>query len=291
MLRPADGALIVVFSRNDGATMALASGDGGTTWTPAQPVGTGLGNVYDAELAPDGAAVDTVAFSVLDTRFQRVPLGGGIESRVASLGAPRSTRAPRVTHLPDGRPVVAEQYRAHTLGTRVPARGADPNVAAAWGPASALRRLRGGDTSDADSGPSGTWLAATVEGGGTADPVRVWRWRTRGFTRPRTIGALRRRAPATLGRGTPGPNAVALDVAPDARLFVAWALLPGRCRGRHCLVYRRTDRRGFRRPVTVPVGTGTAAQPDQLRLAATTGGRGWLVWSTNGRRIRASRIG
>jgi hypothetical protein len=97
--------------------------------------------------------------------------------------------------------------------------------------------------------------------------------------------------PTTLGRGTPGPDSVALDVAPDGRLFVAWPLLPGQCRGRHCLVYRRTDRRGFRRPVRVPAGSGTAAQPEQIRIAATTGGRGWLVWSTNGRRIRASRLG
>src|SRR4051812_36544418 len=152
MLRPVDGALVVVFSRNDGATMALSSGDGGTTWTPAAPVGVGIGNVYDAELTPDGSAVDTVAFSVLDVRFQRVPLGAGVEPRVVSLGQPRSVRAPRVTHLPDGRPVVAAQYRAHVLGTRAPATGADPDAQGAWGPARAWRGLRHADTSDAASG-------------------------------------------------------------------------------------------------------------------------------------------
>jgi hypothetical protein len=291
MLRPADGALIVVFSRNDGATMTLASGDGGATWTPAAPVGVGLGNVYDAELTPDGSAVDTVAFSVVDVRFQRVQLGGGVESRVVSLGRPRSVRAPRVTHLPDGRPVVAAQYQAHVLGTRLPARGADPDVQGAWGSSRALRRLRRADTSDADSGPIGTWLVATTEGGGPTDPIRIWRWRARGFTPPRTIGALHRRAPTTLGRGTPGPKTVALDVAPDGRIFVAWSLLPGQCRGRHCLVYRRTGRRGFRRRVIHPVGTGTFEQPDQIRIAATTGGRGWLVWSTHAGRIRALQFG
>jgi hypothetical protein len=291
MERSTDGALLVVFSRNDGATMALASADSGTTWTPAAPVGTGLGNVYDAELTPDGSAVDTVAYSTVGVGFQRVVLGGVVESRVVSLGVPRSVRAPRVTHLRDGRPVVAEQYQAHVLGTRVPALGADPDVQGAWGSASAWRRLRHADTSDADSGPNGTWLAATMEGGGASDPIRIWRWSKHGFTRPQTIGAGRHRAPATLGRGTPGPNTLALDVAPDSRLFVAWSLLPNRCRGRHCLSYRRTDRRGLRRPVTVPVGTGTAAQPDQIRIAATTGGRGWLVWSTNARQIRALRFG
>jgi hypothetical protein len=278
MQRPADGALIVVFSRNDGATMELASGDGGTTWSPARAVGTGLGNVYDAELTRDGSAVDTVAFDLVSSRFQRVPLGGGVETRVVSLGTPRSTRAPRVTHLPDGRPAVLQQYRAHALGTRVPARGADPNVQGAWRPARALRSVRRGDTSDADRGPSGTWLAATTEGG-AAEPVRIWRWGKHGFAHPRT-----------LGRGTPGPNSVALDVAADGRRFVAWSRLPGRCHGRHCLVYRRSTRHGFRHAVTVRAGKGTAAQPDQIRIATTTGGRGWLVWSTNGRRIRAAQL-
>jgi hypothetical protein len=287
MVRPADGALIVVYSRDDGATMALASADSGTTWSSAEPVGTQLGNVYDAELTPDGSAVDTVAYGTVAVGFQRVVLGGGVESRVVSLGVPRSVRAPRVTHLPDGRPVVAEQYQTHVLGTRVPALGADPNVQGAWGSARAWRRLRHADTSDADSGPSGTWLAATVEGGGASDPIRLWRWSKHGFTRPRTIGAGRHRVPATLGRGTPGPNTVALDVAGDGRLFVAWSLLPNRCHRHHCLSHRRSDRRGLRPPVTVAVGTGTAAQPDQIRIAATAGGRGWLVWSTIGRQIRA----
>ena len=90
MQRPADGALIVVYSGNDGATMELGSVDGGATWTAPRPVGTGLGNVYDAELTPDGSAIDTVAFSVTDLRFQRVPLAGGVEPRVVSLGPPAS---------------------------------------------------------------------------------------------------------------------------------------------------------------------------------------------------------
>ena len=235
MVRSTDGALIAVFSRNDGATMALASADSGTTWTPPAPVGTGLGNVYDAELTPDGSAVDTVWYSTVGVGFQRVVLGGAVESRVVSLGVPRSVRAPRVSHVRDGRPVVAEQYQAHVLGTRVPALGADPNVQDAWGSASAWRRLRHADTSDADSGPSGTWLAATMEGGGVSDPIRMWRWSKHGFTRPQTIGAGRRRAPATLGGGNaraqhhcprrrPGQQALRRLVA--AAKPVPWPALP-----------------------------------------------------------------
>jgi hypothetical protein len=289
MLRPSDGALIVVYSRNDGLTMALTSGDGGTTWTPPTPVGSGLDSVYDAALTPDGSAVDTVAYGVLDVRYQRVPLAGGVESRVVSLGAPRSTRPPRVTQLPDGRPVVTEQFRAHALVARAPAPNADPDAQGSWAAAAAGRRLGGADTSDTERSAHGTWLAAMQEG--RSSPVRVWRWGGRGFTPPHTIGVLRRRAPRTLGHGTPGPDSLALGLDAAGHLFVAWSLLPRECHGHHCLVLRRSDRRGFRRPVTYAAGTAPLAQPDQIRIAVNAAGRGWLVWSTHDQRIRAVPAG
>jgi hypothetical protein len=66
---------------------ALVSADGGTTWSGPTQVGAGLGYVYDAELSPDGAFVDTVHDAV-EMTFQRVPAGG----RVVPLGRPERRR-------------------------------------------------------------------------------------------------------------------------------------------------------------------------------------------------------
>jgi hypothetical protein len=137
----------------DDTTRALVSVDGGSTWSGPTPVGTGLGEVHDAELSPEGALVDTVHDAV-EMTFQRVPLGGGVESRVVPLGRHTSTAWPRVTHLPDGRPAVIAQYALRRLGARVPAACADPYTA--WSPFSAWRGLAKSGTSDADAGPTGT---------------------------------------------------------------------------------------------------------------------------------------
>jgi hypothetical protein len=293
MLRPQDGALIVVYPGLDNAaqlrTMLVASGDGGTTWTGATPIGSGLNEIDDAELSPDGAFVDTVASTPTgEVQFQRVPLGGGVEQRVVSLGVKKDLLAPRLTHLPDGRPVVIAHYAADRLGARVARLGADANDPAAWGSATAVHRLRLAEASDGDVGPTGTWLLATVRQRTSAGalPVRVWRWGTRGFEDPRTIGALARRAGQEVGQSQ-DTNVVALDVDLAGRLHAAWPLSQRDCGGHLCIVYRRTDRRGFMAPIVYPVGAATADTVQHFAVAANSGGSGWLVWDDLSARVRA----
>jgi hypothetical protein len=293
LLRPQDGALIVVYPGLDAAsqlrTMLVASGDGGTTWGAPTPIGAGLSEIDDAELSLDGAFVDTVASTPTgEVQFQRVPLGGRTEQRVVSLGVKRDLLAPRVTHVIDGRPVVIAHYAADRLGARVARAGVDPDDPAAWGSATTFRRLRDADASDADVGPTGTWLLATVKQRTSAGalPVKVWRWGPHGFEDPRTIGALARRAGQEVGQGQ-DTNVVSLDVDLAGRLHTAWPLSQRDCGGHLCLVYRRTDRRGFMAPIVYPVGAATADTVQHFAIAANSGGSGWLVWDDLSARVRA----
>jgi hypothetical protein len=293
LLRTQDGVLIVVYPGLDAAaqlrTMLVFSPDGGTTWSGAAPIGAGLSEIDDAELSPDGAFVDTVASTAIgEVQFPRVPVGGGLEQRVVSLGVKKDLLAPRMTHLADGRPVVIAHYAADRLGARVARLGADPNDPAAWGSATALHRLRDADASDGDVGPTGTWLLATVKQRTSAGalPVRIWRWGTHGFEDPRTIGALARRAGQQVGQGQ-DTNVVSLDVDLAGRLHAAWPLSQRDCGGHLCIVYRRTDRRGFLAPIVYPVGTGTADTVQHFAVAANSGGSGWLVWDDLSARVRA----
>jgi hypothetical protein len=293
LLRPQDGMLIVVYPGLDAAsqlrTMLVLSPDGGTTWTGATPIGAGLSEIDDAEISPDGAFVDTVASTATgEVQFQRVPLAGGLEQRVVSLGVKKDLLAPRVTHLADGRPVVIAHYAADRLGARVARLGGDPNDPAAWGSATTFHRLRNADASDGDVGPTGTWLLATVKQRTSAGalPVKVWRWGKRGFEDPRTIGALARRAGQQVGQGQ-DTNVVSLDVDLAGRLHTAWPLSQRDCGGHLCIVYRRTDRSGFMAPVVYPVGTATADTVQHFAVAANSGGSGWLVWDDLSARVRA----
>ena len=291
-LRPQDGVLIAVFPSVDATldqvTSIAASGDGGTTWTGQTPVGVGMHGISDAQLSPDGAFVDTVFVDANNVLFQRVPLGGGVERRIVTLGPNRDVRVPRVTHLPDGRPAVIAHFARHRLGVRVPAVGADPNDQSVWASAASLRGLSDADASDGDGGPTGTWLLGTVERRTLAGtlPVRIWRWRSRGFQDPRTIGALARNARQGLG-GARDTNTVALDVDLAGRLHAAWPLGPEACGGQNCIVYRRTDRRGFGPQIIYPVGPAPGDDLQRLELAANSGGSGWLVWDDRSDRVRA----
>jgi hypothetical protein len=293
LLRPQDGTLIVVYPGLDSAsqlrTMLVTSADGGATWSGATPIGGGLSQLDDAELSPDGAFVDTVSSTTTgEVQFQRVPLGGGTEQRVVSLGVKRDLLPPRVTHLADGRPVVIAHYATNRLGARVAALGVDPNDPAAWGPPTAWRRLRAADASDGDLGPTGTWLLTTVKQRTSAGslPVEVWRWGARGFEDPRTIGALARRAGQQVGQGQ-DTNVVSLDVDLAGRLHAAWPLSQRDCGGHLCLVYRRTDRKGFMAPIVYPVGAANADTVQHFVVAANSGGSGWLVWDDLAARVRA----
>jgi len=296
VLRPQDGALIAMYVTDsddaalDDATMAVVSLDGGTTWSAPTPIGfEDIENIDRAAPSADGGAVDTVASLGDRVLFQRVPLGGGAERRTVELGPREDVLVPRVTHLPDGRPLVIAHYADDRLGTRVPALGADPSDPNAWGSFRQWRTLRDADASAADSGPTGTWLLATVihrrtPSGGL--PVRIWRWGSRGFEDPRTIGALNRAAGQDVGE-SPGTNDLALDVDLAGRLHAAWGVAPRACRGQHCIVYRRTDRRGFGPPIVYPIGTAPGDVQRRFGIAANGGGSGWIVWGTHSNRIRA----
>jgi hypothetical protein len=295
LLRPQDGVLIALYVSDsdddalDDATTIVTSGDGGATWGAPAIVGfEDVESIDRAVLTPDGAAVDTVTSLGRRVLYQRVPLGGAPERRVVELGPKEDVLVPRVTHLPDGRPVVVAHYADDRLGVRVPNAGADPNDASAWGPFRAWRTLADADASAADSGSTGTWLLATVihrtRSGGL--PVRIWRWGSRGFEDPRTIGALAQSAGQDVGEAA-GTNDLALDVDLAGRLHAAWEVAPRSCRGQHCIVYRRTDRRGFGPPIVYPIGRAPGDVQRRFGIAANSGGSGWIVWGTQSNRIRA----
>jgi hypothetical protein len=295
LLRPQDGALVALFHGTDPTlgqvTKAMVSADGGTTWSQPTPIGANFRDIDDAELSPDGAFVDTVATNVDEVLFQRVPLGGGVEGRVVSLGTRKGGRPPRVSHLPDGRPVVIAHFAAKRLGARVPRAGADPNDPAAWGRFTAWNRLGSVDADDGDLGPTGAWLLTSVTPRSTLGTfaVRMWRWDRHGFAHPQTIGALARRAGRDIGQveDASGGSRVALDVDLAGRLHAAWPMLPRNCGGVQCIVYRRTDRRGFGPPIVYPIGRTPEDTLQRFSIAANAGGSGWLVWGTLGDRIRA----
>ena len=193
-----------------------------------------------------------------------------------------------MTHLADGRPVVIAEYADDRLGTRVAVLSADADVPGSWTTPGAWRSLAGADASAADAGLTGTWLLATNRhrtSTGTL-PVRIWRWGTRGFERPRTIGALAFTAGQDVG-GAQDTNKLALDVDLAGRLHAAWPLGKQACGGQQCIVYRRTDRRGFGPPIVYPLGPALGDVMKRFSIAANSGGSGWLVWDDLSDRIRA----
>jgi hypothetical protein len=295
LLRPQDGVLVALYVSDsdddalDDATTIVVSGDGGATWGAPAIVGfEDVESIDRAVLSPDGTAVDTVTSLGRRVVYQRVPLGGGVERRTVELGPKEDVLVPRVTHLPDGRPLVIAHYADDRLGVRVPALGGDPNDPNAWGVFRQWRTLRDADASAADSGPTGTWLLATVthRTRSGALPVRIWRWGTRGFEDPRTIGALNQAAGQDVGESA-GSNDLALDADLAGRLHAAWEVAPRGCRGQHCIVYRRTDRRGFGPPIVYPIGGAPGDVQRRFAIAANSGGSGWIVWGTQSNRIRA----
>ena len=119
-----------------------------------------------------------------------------------------------------------------------------------------------------------------------AFPVRIWRWGSRGFGSPRTIGGARARLERLVGQAQP-TTTVALDVDLAGRLHAAWPLTQPSCGGRLCIVYRRTDRNGFGPPIVYPVGPATGDTGERFAVAANSGGSGWLVWDDLSDRVRA----
>ena len=205
------------------------------------------------------------------------------------LGTYHGSRLPHVTHLADGRPVVVAEYADDRLGTRVAVLSADVGLPGSWTAPGAWRSLTGADASAADDGPTGTWLLATNRHRTStgALPVRIWRWGTRGFERPRTIGALAFNAGQDVGGAQDTNNKLALDVDLAGRLHAAWPLGRQACGGQQCIVYRRTDRRGFGPPIVYPLGPALGDVTKRFSIAANSGGSGWLVWDDLSDRIRA----
>jgi len=292
LVRPQDGALIALVARLIGVDTGLyvtASVDGGATWSPPGLVAPGPEDIDAAALTPDGAAIDVVGSGGGEYRFQRIPLGGGVETRAVALGERRFAPG-HIAHLSDGRPVFTGDFVVNQLQSRVGAGGVDPNTPAAWGDTH-WRRISGVDRTALDGGPTGTWLL-TLNSSRSQAPaqndyaMRLWRWGSGGFELARRLGALNRPQSQPIGYGD-DDSAVALDADLAGRLHAVWSIDPPRCGGQYCLVYRRTDRGGFGAPVSYPVGRETILDhPVEIVVAANSGGSGWIVWGA-GDTIRA----
>jgi hypothetical protein len=282
--RPQDGALVVVATGDDAADahviFVLVSADGGTTWSAPRIAGAGVFEMAAAALTPDGAAVDVVdEFDVL--AFQRVPIAGGVETRVVHLGLDASgsdaqMSQPSIGALPGGQAMVVAY--GLNLGTRARVlTGADPYQSASWTPWSAVPRLGVvGTNVRAAFGPNGAW--ALTMGNPTGPGIRVWRWNGRRFAKPKSLGTIGGRARDNLIGGIGRPDIQTPAFAQDAggRLHAAWQHYQLCGRKRQCIVYRRDEPRGFGPPVVYPL-----AAPDarELSIAANAGGSGWIVWS------------
>jgi hypothetical protein len=243
LLRPQDGALVLVAdSSTDGpnATFVQTSSDGGSSWTAPVMVGQGLYNIEDAALTPDGTAVDTWS---ADHQWQRVPLGGGVETRTVALGGGLGGR---LGTFGDGRAFVAASPGA-TVRVRV--LSGDPYVAASW---RAVPRVRDLDLSLA-SGPKGVFMATSA-----ARHQRLWRWNGHRFV---LRGYLSRRL-----TGNTSTAVIAEDG--KGRIHSAWRYACGR---RYCLVNQRGfGRRHVRR---------FAREPTDPAITVNAAGGGWVVFT------------
>jgi hypothetical protein len=279
LLRPQDGALVIVASGFDAdiddVTFVLTSSDGGTTWTPPRIAGRGLDTIDAAALTPDGSAVDTEDDNHV---WQRVPLGGGVETRTVALrqnadGSDSGIdESPNVGYLGDGRAMTVGWgarlgVRARVLG------GGDPYQNASWSPWSATRHMPG-IAAFAGFGPNGTWLL--TQGSVAFSGFAVWRWNGRRFAKPKSLGTIGGRSRSNVIGGVRIGNIYPPAFQQDAggRLHAIWFRLCGRRRG--CLVYRRNEPRGFGPPVVYPLAFDDARE---YSIAANAGGSGWIVWS------------
>jgi hypothetical protein len=288
LLRKQDGALIIVVPGDDdqarNVTFALASGDGGTTWSGPTIVGIGEYDIDHAALTPDGNAVDTLEDGVRQMAWQRVPIAGPPEQRLVSLTPEPDgrdtgfTNSGNVGFLPDGRPMVIADspYVGEDIRYRVLRAGVDPYVNGSWTPWSAAPSLNGIYV-DVAFGPNGIW-ALTHESILAGQSLRIWRFDGRRFMRPRSLGTIGGHATSNV-LGEKLVEASGLDLAEDAggRLHVAWARSEVCGPRRDCILYRRNEPRGFGPPVVYPLPLGLGL-PSYIQLAPNEGGSGWLVW-------------
>ena len=293
-VRPQDGFLIVVFSGVDdtlgSTTKMVASGDGGTSWTP--PVQRRRGPRRDRRRG--AVARRRVHRHRLEPGHRRGPLPARAAGR-------RDRDARRVAGRQEGRAPAARDLsarrapRGHRPLRDRPARGARarrrrrPGVQASWGAPSRGTRIAHVDAGDADIGPTGTWMLATDAQSTSAGafPVRIWHWGSRGFERPRTIGALARGSNGSVGR-RPGhqPAWRSTSTSPGA-CTPRGRWRSRRAAGRQCIVYRRTDRAASGRRSSTRRPGDRGHRSKRFAVAANSGGSGWLVWDDLSDRIRA----
>lgn len=181
-----------------------------------------------ASLAPDGQAIDLLRDASGSFSLQRLPLSGGVETRLIELSS-RFYQGGSLMYLPDGRPLAVLQS---CCGSAVRTfTGGDLYAQAAWSPA-VPAPLPGKGTAVAAGGPAGLFVLTADERFRVALRLRRLSPRTR---RPGAPVTLRR---FTSVDGKPG-------FAQDARgrLHLAWEEIGTDARRNcrptgHCLAYR-----------------------------------------------------
>lgn len=231
--RATDGALLIVdgrvqYAESDPVTNLVASGDGGATWSPPRLVGRGMPQPTGATLTPDGQAIDLQRDASGSFSLQRLPLSGGVETRLIELSS-RFYQGGSLMYLPDGRPLaVLHSCCGSAIRTFT---GGDLYAQAAWSPA-VPAPLPGKGTAVAGGGPAGLFVLSAEERFGAALRLRRLSSRT-----------LRPGAPVTLRRFTNVPEKPAFAQDARGRLHLAWREIGTdvrrRCRPTgHCLAYR-----------------------------------------------------
>ena len=159
--------------------------------------------------------------------FQRVPLGGGVERRIVTLGhQPRRARAARHPSRPTAGPAVIAQFAATASG-RACRRWAPIPTYQACGraPRSLARAGRRGRQRRPTAGPRGRgcWPPSRGARARARCPCASGAGARAGSSDPRTIGALALNARQDVG-GAQDTNTLALDVDLAGRLHAAWPL-------------------------------------------------------------------
>ena len=259
LLRPQDGALIAVFSALDDALGDVTTCRLGRRRHDLERPGhrRGRHGLDRRRRAHAGRRRSSTPSRSRGSQvlFQRVPVGGAPSSGSCRWAPTRL--APAARDPSRRRPARRRRRTTPTIASERAWRPWAPTRRAGLvGAPGAWRSLAGADASAADAGPTGTWLLATIAtaraparspcaSGAGAPAGSSARARS---ARSRSAAARRRRRagpPTTTSRSTStSPGAC----TPRGR----WRQQA--CGGQQCIVYRRTDRRGFGPPIVYPLG-------------------------------------
>jgi hypothetical protein len=285
MLRPQDGALVLVAGRDetdddpDESVWAFTSADG-VAWSGPTRIGLGMSAVDAAVLTGDGLAVDLLQAESDGNRFQRAPLAGPPSAAVLNLSAtPAGTTSDftsegDMVRLRSGRTMAFLGGIGDGFAYRI-LTGADPFADASWQPWPAARVTREMDEPRAASGPRGTYvmyrvhLLDQVYG---AAPQVVRRFRGTRWGRPRGL----------FNEVEANTSDAALAQDGRGRLHAAFV---GHVGGtdRTCVTYAlKRKRRWFTRAVSLHQTVRDAEDPGRVRLAVDAKGRGVVAWATSG---------